>query len=118
MSLPIHPVPASKDLNWVTQSLDVAGRRPGLVLSAMLLGLFILVLLAFGAALPGAVLVALDGADNTLGLPFNPSWMVIGLPVLGSEEHTSEIQSLMRTSYAVCCLKKKKQRSNTLIYIL
>src|SRR3546814_6820341 len=23
------------------------------------------------------------------------------------EEHTSELQSLMRTSYAVCCLKKK-----------
>src|SRR3546814_9345471 len=26
-----------------------------------------------------------------------------------SEEHTSEIQSLMRRSYAVICLKKKKQ---------
>src|SRR3546814_7093901 len=26
-----------------------------------------------------------------------------------SEEHTSEIQSLMRISYAVYCLKKKKQ---------
>src|SRR3546814_3690501 len=26
-----------------------------------------------------------------------------------SEEHTSEIQSLMRISYAVFCLKKKKQ---------
>src|SRR3546814_2897602 len=25
-----------------------------------------------------------------------------------SEEHTSELQSLMRNSYAVCCLKKKK----------
>src|SRR3546814_5030083 len=25
-----------------------------------------------------------------------------------SEEHTSELQSLMRISYAVCCLKKKK----------
>src|SRR3546814_8348283 len=28
---------------------------------------------------------------------------------LRSEEHTSELQSLMRTSYAVFCLKKKKQ---------
>src|SRR3546814_2209016 len=27
-----------------------------------------------------------------------------------SEEHTSEIQSLMRISYAVFCLKKKKQK--------
>src|SRR3546814_7948683 len=29
-----------------------------------------------------------------------------------SEEHTSELQSLMRTSYAVFCLKKKKKHSN------
>src|SRR3546814_9265023 len=31
-----------------------------------------------------------------------------GLHVLRSEEHTSELQSLMRISYAVFCLKKKK----------
>src|SRR3546814_6651066 len=30
-----------------------------------------------------------------------------------SEEHTSELQSLMRISYAVFCLKKKKQTANT-----
>src|SRR3546814_8898076 len=30
-----------------------------------------------------------------------------------SEEHTSELQSLMRISYAVFCLKKKKTESNT-----
>src|SRR3546814_3818317 len=29
-----------------------------------------------------------------------------------SEEHTSELQSLMRISYAVFCLKKKKQEPN------
>src|SRR3546814_1557946 len=29
-----------------------------------------------------------------------------------SEEHTSELQSLMRISYAVFCLKKKKQSNN------
>src|SRR3546814_6223270 len=29
-----------------------------------------------------------------------------------SEEHTSELQSLMRISYAVFCLKKKKRKSN------
>src|SRR3546814_8118692 len=33
-----------------------------------------------------------------------------------SEEHTSELQSLMRISYAVFCLKKKKQKQNTLIH--
>src|SRR3546814_10226347 len=29
-----------------------------------------------------------------------------------SEEHTSELQSLMRKSYAVLCLKKKNNKSN------
>src|SRR3546814_2913872 len=31
------------------------------------------------------------------------------LEVMRSEEHTSELQSLMRISYAVFCLKKKKK---------
>src|SRR3546814_6371331 len=31
---------------------------------------------------------------------------------LRSEEHTSELQSLMRSSYAVFCLKKKIQMKN------
>src|SRR3546814_1886247 len=30
-----------------------------------------------------------------------------------SEEHTSELQSLMRISYAVFCLKKKNTNNNT-----
>src|SRR3546814_4831556 len=30
-----------------------------------------------------------------------------------SEEHTSELQSLMRISYAVFCLKKKKKNNET-----
>src|SRR3546814_4288775 len=43
----------------------------------------------------------------------NPS--ILGLPWMESdwngrsEEHTSELQSLMRSSYAVFCLKKKKK---------
>src|SRR3546814_8714500 len=32
-----------------------------------------------------------------------------GIEIARSEEHTSELQSLMRISYAVFCLKKKKQ---------
>src|SRR3546814_3492747 len=35
----------------------------------------------------------------------------LGLSSLRSEEHTSELQSLMRISYAVFCLKKKKKRT-------
>src|SRR3546814_9623714 len=52
-----------------------------------------------------------------------------GRPVGRSEEHTSELQSLMRISYAVFCLKKKKttvsrasthtqHRKNTPSYII
>src|SRR3546814_4942727 len=41
--------------------------------------------------------------------------------VFRSEEHTSELQSLMRISYAVFCLKKKKtqsrNREQTVVYI-
>src|SRR3546814_7439604 len=33
--------------------------------------------------------------------------------VIRSEEHTSELQSLMRISYAVFCLKKKTQKYKT-----
>src|SRR3546814_16140546 len=33
-----------------------------------------------------------------------------------SEEHTSELQSLMRISYAVFCLKKKKRTTKTKQY--
>src|SRR3546814_957615 len=32
--------------------------------------------------------------------------------VMRSEEHTSELQSLMRISYAVFCLKKKKYKAH------
>src|SRR3546814_1627196 len=40
---------------------------------------------------------------------------IIGKSAYGrgrSEEHTSELQSLMRNSYAVFCLKKKKNKNN------
>src|SRR3546814_7886790 len=47
-----------------------------------------------------------------------PSWRPLrafddGRKVYRSEEHTSELQSLMRISYAVFCLKKKKTQKNT-----
>src|SRR3546814_4982752 len=49
-----------------------------------------------------------DGAHDigtiTLG---NVVMDVTGTSATRSEEHTSELQSLMRTSYAVFCLKKK-----------
>src|SRR3546814_4376826 len=41
--------------------------------------------------------------------------VVVGDVGLRSEEHTSELQSLMRISYAVFCLKKKKHTDTTII---
>src|SRR3546814_3994021 len=37
---------------------------------------------------------------------------VVGGKAVRSEEHTSELQSLMRISYAVFCLKKKKKQKH------
>src|SRR3546814_6208991 len=43
-------------------------------------------------------------ASNVFHLPLSRKQ-----EILRSEEHTSELQSLMRISYAVFCLKKKKK---------
>src|SRR3546814_10451311 len=40
-----------------------------------------------------------------------PRTNVAGVAGVRSEEHTSELQSLMRISYAVFCLKKKTQET-------
>src|SRR3546814_1876227 len=46
-----------------------------------------------------------SGEGMSVSVPPKPRMMS-----LRSEEHTSELQSLMRISYAVFCLKKKKKR--------
>src|SRR3546814_6612014 len=47
-------------------------------------------------------------------LPLHAARCTCGSSVVGrSEEHTSELQSLMRSSYAVFCLKKKNNNKNT-----
>src|SRR3546814_8727345 len=47
-------------------------------------------------------------AKTAAMLDFAPTFQ-LGHPLARSEEHTSELQSLMRISYAVFCLKKKKK---------
>src|SRR3546814_8569755 len=46
--------------------------------------------------------------DRLCGVGAEVDHLVTG-PLARSEEHKSEVQSLMRISYAVLCLKKKKQ---------
>src|SRR3546814_10288107 len=58
------------------------------------------------AASAGASTDGLSFADLEAGLVF------LGIVGFRSEEHTSELQSLMRISYAVFCLKKKIQKKN------
>src|SRR3546814_9218118 len=56
--------------------------------------------------------VTLDEAVNgaRVKVPTVDGPVMLGIPAGRSEEHTSELQSLMRISYAVFCLKKKKQK--------
>src|SRR3546814_954568 len=77
---------------------------------------------------PSAVCSAAPSVRTTVGIGSpSPCWVkgcqtgeVMRNPLRGrrsrrrrrSEEHTSELQSLMRISYAVFCLKKKKKIRN------
>src|SRR3546814_5551995 len=53
--------------------------------------------------LAGKLRLVHSGSDTEFEMPFS-------IAATRSEEHTSELQSLMRNSYAVFCLKKKKQK--------
>src|SRR3546814_9585607 len=56
-------------------------------------------------------LVAGSASHRTYGAFIGGKTRTILLPMLlRSEEHTSELQSLMRTSYAVFCLKQKNNK--------
>src|SRR3546814_3118206 len=59
----------------------------------------------------GQARVRVDTMHSTKGLEFD---IVIVSAWERSEEHTSELQSLMRISYAVFCLKKKNKTHNTM----
>src|SRR3546814_7623653 len=83
---------------------------------------FALIMFLTGVGIP--ILAALNGGLGArLGSPMAASVILFGLALLialagaaateslgdvRSEEQTSELQSLMRISYAVFCLKKKK----------
>src|SRR3546814_3111532 len=63
----------------------------------------------FAASTGGSIMVF---TASLLGTPVSTTHTITG-SIIRSEEHTSELQSLMRISYAVFCLKKKKQKITT-----
>src|SRR3546814_5489338 len=60
-------------------------------------------------AIDDAAGIAITMATGALLKPLEPKRTV---RVVRSEEHTSELQSLMRISYAVLCLQKKNKNNN------
>src|SRR3546814_7999558 len=56
------------------------------------------------------LLFAVDLGFYSQGVPLRAE--IIPIACRRSEEHTSELQSLMRNSYAVFCLKKKNNINN------
>src|SRR3546814_6866940 len=52
-----------------------------------------------------------DQRDGAAAVEALKKWIAREAHVERSEEHTSELQSLMRISYAVFCLKKKKKHN-------
>src|SRR3546814_5507922 len=68
-------------------------------------------ILAFSTWLPAEYANHLEPVDDIMGPLIEQNGAVNR-----SEEHTSELQSLMRISYAVFCLKKKK--ITNIVYVL
>src|SRR3546814_1838349 len=69
--------------------------------------------------LHGRALAALGHHDQAIDLYRKMTTLYPELPEPWnnrSEEHTSELQSLMRISYAVFCLKKKKKKTHNTSY--
>src|SRR3546814_10319283 len=70
------------------------------------------------AALRGSVAIehtlARRGAHRLWELLHSEDY-IHALGAMRSEEHTSELQSLIRISYAVFCLKKKNKTNNTIL---
>src|SRR3546814_6247799 len=68
---------------------------------------------AYALSEAGYETVMVNCNPETVSTDYDTSDRLYFEPLTRSEEHTSELQSLMRISYAVFCLKKKQQRKNT-----
>src|SRR3546814_1037407 len=99
-------------VTWSTQTFFVLGTCVALIIALWLF---------FGKTLYGRALRATAvnrrGA-RLVGISTSLSGTLTFTMAARSEEHTSELQSLMRISYAVFCLKKKKQKIDNRNHII
>src|SRR3546814_7725156 len=99
----VMPEPREREIG--TQRVEQCERLRGVALRPQAVGHFVADMRQFGR---GEMPCQLDGRH------FVEAHLVAGIDHIGegdflrSEEHTSELPSLMRISYAVFCLKKKK----------
>src|SRR3546814_2153504 len=105
----------SSDLSSGLEALHTFGQRPeGAIESHILVDAVDGAGLAAADAAFGVTLAAMESTPDDIflnGVVGHPEVLPdILAAARRSEEHTSELQSLMRISYAVFCLKKKKQK--------
>src|SRR3546814_8638513 len=103
---PLFPYPAlCRSVEWTRVAL--AAVVAILVISSLRSAIRILTL-----SHPEGAAARLEAPARVLQLLLRPISFLLSAPTavpLRSEEHTSELQSLMRISYAVFCLNKKKK---------
>src|SRR3546814_4788716 len=97
-----------------TDTLFPTRRSSDLVAPFLLL---LTTVISFGATLGIAALLfnhiwGFPGADPSVIIYGFVFLVALGIDYNRSEEHTSELQSLMRISYAVFCLNKKHNTTN------
>src|SRR3546814_8150571 len=99
----------------IAEPLDARSRKTALIMSTVALAACFMIWTVFSII---GVRIQRD-----FGLNATQFGLLVGMPVLTgalsrlphvirSEEHTAELQSLMRISYAVFCLKKKSDINN------
>src|SRR3546814_10080334 len=88
--------------DWCSSDLTMLVERLLDLTAILILGGVALILI--GVSAPPMLV---SGFQFVLAATFFAGIVIVFAPVLRSEEHTSELQSLMRISYAVFCLKKK-----------
>src|SRR3546814_8215373 len=98
--------------DWRPARRMITPKRPGITPSRIFVaGLAALALLVLAACSSSAVR---EGGSRVSTPKYGATAVVKrgdNLYRIRSEEHTSELQSLMRISYAVFCLKKKKNKT-------